>query len=214
MVYSQHSVRDLVKQYLFDDYSKNAVITGMGFNFLFFQDSSVLYTPISISGDISLLVVGVSTVAYKREFFKDDIFLLTDNLPLSCFLSDDFMISAYLLANKINIIKASGVSYNPVLILLNKELPSSYTKDALQYGANHKGTGGNESNYVDCFAFLSKHNKINYKDAIMARSEAILNKPRGKLLYSRMVYFYYRYYLLGMIRVIPFLETIIINTMN
>jgi hypothetical protein len=213
-VYPRYAVRDLVKQYLFDDYSENAAITGWGLNFIFFQDNDMYYRPVTLGNENSLIVIGTSVVAYKREFFKDDIFLLTDNLPKSCFLSDDLMISAYLLVNKINIIKASGIFYNPALIQLRKTLPSSSTSDALQNGANNSATGSNETNYVDCLEFLSNNNKSNYKKAILERSKRMLFISERKMLDMLVAHVYYKYYLPGMIRTIPFLRTIIMKTMG
>ena len=215
-VYPKHAVRDLVKQYLFDSYSKNAVITGLGLNFLFFQDAELSHSPVFTGGTASSIVIGASSAAYKRAFFKDDIFLLTENVPLSCFLSDDLMISGYLLANKINIIKASGVFYNLPLIYLRKTLPSSFTKDALSNGANNKGTGGNETNYINCLMSLSedRYNKINYKTAILAHNKAILDISDQQKIYMFIAYCYYQYYLPGLLKAIPFLEKIIIKTMS
>ena len=210
-VYQKHAVRDLVKQYLFDSHSENVAISGEGFNLLFFQDLGLHFNPITLGGRSVLSVVGGSNVAYKRGFFKDDIFLLTDNVPKSCFLSDDLMISAYLLTNTFNIIKASGFFYNPILINLRKWLPSKFAADALQNGAGDV-TSGNENNYVNCLVSLPEYNKINYKKVILERSKAILNVSENNLVSTMLVNFYYRYYLTGMIRVIPFIWNIIIKT--
>ena len=85
--YSKHMVRDLVKQYF---YRPEAVFTGFGLNFFFAPNHSMYAEPVVLDGSQSLLVVGAGGVAYKRKFFKNDIFLLLDNKPLNCFLTPIF----------------------------------------------------------------------------------------------------------------------------
>ena len=213
-LYPKHVVRDLVGQYLFDDSVKNSVITDLGINLLYFLDTDLYFNKVMCANCQSGLLVGISGVAYKREFFKEDIFSLMENVPTSCFLSDDLMISAYVLANNINIVKSSGVSYNLATMKLFVNLPSSITDDALQSGANNIGTGSNETNYIDCMLNLSKYNKDHYKKAFLARSKAMLGLSEKELLYRTFNYFYYNYYIKGIIRIMPFIENLVIKTIG
>ena len=213
-LYPKHVVRDLVGQYLFDDSVKNSVITGSGLNLLYFLDNDLYLSRVTCANCASGLLMGVSGVAYKREFFKEDIFSLMENVPISCFLSDDLMLSSYILANNINIIKASGPSYNLVTMELFLHLPSSIADDALQSGANTLGTGANETNYIDCMLNLSQYNKDHYRKSFLARSKAMLSVSEKELLYKTFNYFYYNYYIKGMIRVMPFMEKLIIKTIG
>lgn len=175
MVYPKHMLRDLVRWYLpgsySSDYIANAAITGIGQNILFvpsFDDIpryDLYVNGVVFGGDPSLMVIGMGGVAYKRKFFKEDIFSLLEGLPTSCFLSDDLMISAYLHANYIDIIKLSDVSYNPIFSeLLFRSLPTSLTSDALQMDANNKGMGSTPLNYGHCLAILPKYDKTNYQE--------------------------------------------------
>lgn len=177
-IYPKHMVRELAKQYLLESfqrvYQSSAVFTGFSLNFLFGPNYN-LYAEHNVgSNKPSLLIIGAGGVAYKRNFFKDDIFVLLKNVPLYCFLSDDLMISAYLLANNITIIQAGGIYYNTYYVNLIKHLPTFSTKDALSQGANNLAHGSNETNYCHCLDFLSKQpNTVKYQKVILEKSKSI-----------------------------------------
>lgn len=213
-LYPKQIVRDLVQQYLFDNNAKHAVITGLGFNFLFFLDKDLYYTKILCPGCQSLILVGVSGVAYKRKFFANDIFTLTDNLPISCFLSDDLMLSSYLAKNNINIVKASGFAYNKITMNLFVHLESGLHEDALQKGANNVGTGSNESNYVACITeLLQSADYYPYATSILARSKILSGTNEKDLLFKVLNHLYYTYYIKGIFRLVPFMLQLLVKTM-
>ena len=119
----------------------------------------------------SVIIIGTYGVAYKRKFFKNDIFSLFDDLPMVCFLSDDLMISAYLLVHHTPIVKISGISYNQVAISEFFALTDSHnTADALIKGANGLIFGSNEIDYGNCLNALPNYGKSNYQAAIYKRS--------------------------------------------
>ena len=195
-IYPRHLVRDFIQQYLFNKIN-NTVITVLGVNFLFgpyfnFSVESIIekHTP-------SLTILGIGGVAYRRKFFKDDIFELTNNLPTTCFLSDDLMIAAYLYDHNINILTTSSNYYNRFsLPLLLQALPSSFTKDALTYGGGGIGAGSNEANYTDCLASLPKYNKIRYQQVMLHKSQEInglLQKNRINIAVKQLGYNYLDY---------------------
>ena len=179
-MYHRHIVRDLTKQYLPNtykvNYKFNSAITGYGINFIGSSDRSFYFNEIVIGDRPSALVVGTYGVAYKKKFFNQDIFSLMDRIPLNCFLSDDFMISSYLLANHIPIVTISGISYNKLIIQLMLDPLHTYaTIDALSYGANGVGDGGNEVNYWNCLAALPDYQLFEYQQAIL-KHNAIVSK--------------------------------------
>jgi len=205
-IYPKHSIRDIVKQYLLGTYKTNyklsSVVTTDGLNILFKPNFELEEKPITLGDRPSLNVLGSSVVAYKRKFFKDDIFSLMDNMPKNCFLSDDFMVSTYLLSKGIGIVKISGISYNKVIKeLLIKELPGVTTKDNWS------------NNYSHCLASLSEYNKTEYQKTILNRS---------KIIYSLFFYDLFRVYIAKVyynflnkiIQNIPFVRTMIVATMS
>ncbi len=173
-IYHKHVIRDLAKQYLPNtykvNYKFNAAITGAGFYML--SDIDKLYlNEMLVEDRPSVIIIGTYGVAYKRKFFKNDIFSLFDDLPMVCFLSDDLMISAYLLVNHTTIVKISGVSYNQVAIREFFTLTDSHnTADALIKGANGLIFGSNEIDYGNCLNDLPNYGKSNYQAAIYKRS--------------------------------------------
>ena len=230
-IYPKHLVRDLIKQYLPGTYKVNykmaAAITGIGLNFLFgpnFESKSRL---VLIGDRPSLLVIGSGGVAYKRKFFKDDIFLLTEHLSKSCFLSDDLIISGYLYLNNVNIIKISGISFNQIVKeLLIRELPTAFTSDALIKGANsdqtfnNKAISGkmrdiNEDKYGQCMLDFPAYNKAKYQQIILQRSKIIESLYQMEILRMEISSNYiirvlcYNY-LNNIIHKIPFLKKMII----
>ena len=216
--YAKHMVRDLAKQYLLTTYKTNykhgAIFTGLGLNFLLSANNSLYMKPVILHNKPSLVLVGAYGVAYKRSFFKDDIFSLMKSLPLFCFLGDDLTISAYLLVHGIDIIKVSEVSYN----LLSsrwffKESPSSGTKDALSNGANGLATGSNETNYCHCLDFWLKHNKVEFYKAILTRSKFIQESFIADNFYISMTQFVY-HYLEELIEFIPLVKKMIVVIMD
>lgn len=212
-IYTKHIVRDLVKQYLYQEVAKNSAITGTAFNFIFLIDQDLYYKSIICPSCDSVIVVGVGSVAYRRSFFKEDIFSFWDRIPLTCTVSDDLMISAYLLKNNINIVKASGFAFNPKSMELFTILPTSFTKDALQRGAGGKvGTGSNETNYIACIGELiqSTDNAI-YAKVILNRSKNLLGYTYKQFFYE-IFYSIYIYYLDGIIKFIPFIGKLFIKT--
>lgn len=213
-IYPKHIVRDLVKQYLFkfNQVPVPIAITGHGFNLFFLQNSYLMYYPVFLAHNPSLLVTGSSGVAYRREFFKEDIFSLTENLPLSCFLSDDLMISAYLLANGVKIVKSSSFYFNGIMSLAN-DLDYSYTADSLTMGANNLAQGSNEKNYSNCVAALTKHGKENYVTAINERTSFVFSIAQNNIT-NLVTKNYFDNYLRGLIRLIPFLPRIIVSTLS
>ncbi len=209
-IYQKHAVRDLVNQYLSDPSSNNKAITGVGLNIVFLRDNEMYVPVIYVPNSPSLLVVGTTGIAYKRKFFKEDIFSLVDNMPTSCFLSDDLMITMYLFSNNLDVTTASGFFFNPVLKNLRKSLLSSYTNDSLRVGAM---TDGNENNYSNCLEYFSTYNKVKY-DTIMHRSKFIMiDADKNKWLHIAANRLYYLY-LSGFVRVIPFMERFIVKFMN
>lgn len=170
IIYPKHIVRDLVKKH-----HQEAVFTGIGINFLFAPFYNTYYGFVYLDQKPSLVVVGVSGVLYKRKIFKKDIFSLVDNLPITCFLSDDLMIAAYLLNKHIPIIKTTTMVYNEFLYsMLFKGLPSATAKDALSFGANGVASGSNEGNYSRCLNELPNYGKPSYSKAILEQSLKIL----------------------------------------
>ncbi len=217
--YPRHAIRDLAKQYLPGTYKINnkmgSAITGLGVNFIFAPHFDLYGTPVFLGDRPSLLVVGAYGVAYKRGFFKDDIFSLMEDLPLSCFLSDDLMISAYLLSHGVNIIKISGTAYNLLFIrLLFKELPSASTVDALSYGANGLATGSNETNYGHCLEVLPAHNKNIYRQVIVERSALLNELPKKEIFKVGIVQFFYYRYLYDVIGFFPFIRELVLATVG
>ena len=217
--YSKHTVRDLVKQYLTSSYEKTykvgAAFTGFGLNLLFAPKHNMYVEPIILDHKPSLVVVGTGGVAYRRDFFKNDIFSLIKSLPLTCFLGDDLMISAYLLYHGIDIIKISGMSYNPLFItsLFLKELPSASTRDALSVGANGVASGSNEANYCRCLDFLLENNKAEFRNVILARSKLIHGSFIPDNFHISMVQLCY-YYLEKLVEFFPFIKQMILVTMG
>ena len=172
--YSKHIVRDLIRPYLTNKTKfKNTAFTGSGLNFISSDHFGIGILPL-LPGDheLSLVVMGASGVAYRRDFFKNDIFSLIKNLPISCFLSDDLMISAYLLVHNVNILKLFNMTYNPVFSLIDP-LPQHFSRDALQSGAKGIGLGSNEENYAKCLNDLPKYHMENYRNVIIKRSNMI-----------------------------------------
>ncbi len=208
-VYAKHMVRDFVGQYLFDN-KKNEAITTIGVNFLFNPNFDFYTTTIIENNTPSLTVLGIGGVAYRRSFFKDDIFELINNLPLSCFLSDDLIIAAYLYVNNINIVTTSGISYNSNTIkLLLQSLPSSVAKDALSMGANGVSFGSNEANYSNCLLLLPYYNKIKYQQVMLDKSKEIhslLQQNSFRIAVKKLCYSYLDY----LINIIPFAKKIIV----
>lgn len=213
-IYTKHVVRDLVKQYLFADKAKNSAITGLGLNLLFFVDHDLYYKRITCPNCDSLILVGISAVAYKRFFFKEDIFSFWDRIPLNCAISDDLMLSAYLLHNGIKIIKASGFVFNPVALLLFGQLSTSFDNNALQKGAGGLlGTGSNETNYISCVGELlqSVDNKV-YANILLKNSKSFLLYTYKQLIYETF-YSIYVNYLHGLLNMFPFVSTLFIKTL-
>jgi hypothetical protein len=205
-IYPKHSIRDIVKQYLPGTYKTNyklsSVVTTDGLNILFKPNFELEEKPITLGDRPSLNVLGSSVVAYKRKFFKDDIFSLMDNMPKSCFLSDDLMISAYLLNKGISIVKISGISYNKVIKeLLIKELSGATTRDNWSY------------NYSDCLASLPKYNKTEYQNTILERSKTIYSLLYYDIFRVYIAKIYYGF-LNKIVQGVPFVKTMIIATMS
>ena len=212
--YSRHMVRDLVKPYLFGYYKTNTVFTGIGLNLLFTINHDAYIEPIVLGRNPSLVVVGAYGFASKRSFFKDDIFSFIKNLPLTCFLSDDLTISAYLLNSGVNIITTSGVAYYPLFFdLFFNELPAANTKDALSHGANGVATGGNESNYTYCLDYWLANDKADLQRIILTRSKLIHESFVPDSFYVGMMHFGY-YYLGKLFKVFPFVERMIFLSMG
>ena len=205
-IYPKHMVRDLAKQYLPDTYKVNyklgAAITGVGLNILVDPNFKVEPKSILIGDRPSTFIVSMAGVAYKRAFFKDNIFSLINNIPKSCVESDDLMISAYLLSNGGSIVKISGISYNEIMkSLLIKELPGATTKDNLY------------RNYGQCLAELPLYNKAKYQLAILKRSRTIYLMYNNEILYNYIIKLYYDY-LTKIIQYVPFIKKMIIMVMN
>ena len=211
-IYPKHVVRDLVNQYLSDPSSNNKAITGLGLGALFLQDFDVSRPHpyfYYIDFDNSLLVVGATAVLYKRNFFGKDIFSLLDNVSNGCFLSDDLMISAYLIANNIDIVPASGVSYKLMFDDLRVPLLTSLTDDSLEYGTK---TAGNRANYSLCVGSLPKDNR--YKISLLSKSRFVFDTFQSEWFSVAMSRLYYRYYLTGFINIMPFVKKIYIKVMG
>ena len=205
-IYPKHMVRDLAKQYLPDTYKVNyklgAAITGVGLNILVDPNFKVEPKSILIGDRPSTFIVSMAGVAYKRAFFKDNIFSLINNIPKSCVESDDLMISAYLLSNGGSIVKISGISYNEIMkSLLIKELPGATTKDNLY------------RNYGQCLAELPLYNKAKYQLEILKRSRTIYLMYNNEILYNYIIKLYYDY-LTKIIQYVPFIKKMIIMVMN
>lgn len=200
--YPKHIVRDLIKQYLPDthkiNYKKNSAITGIGLIILFGPTFEPIQTKMIAGDRPSISVVNLGGVAYKRSFFNDDIFSLPDNMPTTCILSDDLIISAYLFTNNISIVKISGISYNEVMqnLLLKYNLPDEYYY-----------------NYANCLASLSKHDKIKYQEIILQRTKNIYAIYKNEIYKINMNAFWYEL-LTAAIKYIPFLEKLIMIVMQ
>ena len=215
-IYPKHMVRDLVQPYFCKNYKETyhtgAVFSGIGLNALFDAFHSFYVESIFLNNHPGLLVVGIGGVAYKREFFKEDIFSFIKSLPLSCFLSDDLTISMYLLARGVNIIKVNGVSYNHLFKSdLLKRLPSSTTEDALSKGASGIAHGGNEANYCYCLDhLLQQNNTKKFSQIIFQRSELIHQIVVNDINKIITQQFYYTYLLNHFIKNFPFVEDMVL----
>ncbi len=211
-IYPKHAIRDLIQKSVIGNY--NAVITGASLNFVFVPTFNLYPSIITLNDQLGLVVQGFNGVLYLRKFFNDDIFSLVDNVPLSCFLSDDLMISAYLHNNHIEIKKTSDISYNEVFAkLLERELPTTYSKDALLMGANKVGLGGNLKNYGHCFSSLPSYNKGMYQEIMIEKSGMIIHSSQVNLFRTVILQLYY-YGLDTLIDIIPFMRQIIIKTIG
>ena len=205
-IYPKHMVRDLVKQYLPGTYKVNyklgAAITGVGVNNLIGPDFNLDQESIVLGNKPSLNIVSAGGVAYKRNFFKDDIFLLMDNVPKSCIASDDLMISAYLLVNGASIVKISGMSYNEsIKKLLLKKLPGNIAQNNLSYDYSH------------CLAVLPKYNKLEYQKSMLERSKVIYMLSYSDIFRLYMAKSSYNY-LNKIINNVPFVRTMIVSVMG
>lgn len=208
--YPKHTVRDLAKQYLVQP---NAAFTGGGLNFLFGPNHTFTSEWVGLNGKPSLVVIGALGAAYKRNLFKEDIFGLVNSLPLSCFLSDDLMISAYLIANNINIFRISSISFDPFIEkVLLRDLPSAFTIDALSYGANGVANGSNESNYCYCLEALGSNNStLKYQKAIFNKSKSIHDFLSSDIYNIKVSIIQLRtYFLEQLLEILPFFKQLII----
>ncbi len=215
-IYTRHAVRDLVKKHIIKDfeYNYNVVFAGYSLNLLFGPQFYSYPIEINLNEQHGLLVVGAGGVGYVRRFFNDDIFSLLDNLPLSCFLSDDLMISAYLHNNNIEIRKTSDVSYNLFFTKsLWRMMPTNSSPDALLRGANNVGLGGNLQNYSHCLTTLPSYGKARYQEIILDKSSTINFWYQNDLFQTVVLQVYY-HYLDRLINIIPFMKKIIIKTMD
>jgi hypothetical protein len=197
-MYHRHIVRDLAKQYLPNtykvNYKLNSAITGYGMNFVASFDRNFYFNEIVVGDRPSVLVVGTYGVAYKKKFFSRDIFSLMDRIPLNCFLSDDLMISSYLLANNIHIVKVSGISYNKLIMQLMLNPLNTYTTiDALSNGANGIGDGGNEINYWNCLFALPDYELLDYQQAILMHSKVVNKIYNSEIKRTGISLFFYRH---------------------
>ena len=130
----------------------------------------------------------------KKKFFSRDIFSLMDRIPLNCFLSDDLMISSYLLANNIPIVKVSGISYNKLIMQLMLNPLNIYTTiDALSNGANGIGDGGNEINYWNCLFALPDYELLDYQQAILMQSKVVNKIYNSEIKRTGIRLFFYRH---------------------
>lgn len=199
-LYPKHTVRDLVKQYLPNTYKVNykltSAITGTGLNILFRPHFKLDKQFMIIGNRPSLNVVGVDGVAYKRGFFKEDVFAFMKNIPKSCIITDDLMISAYLLANNIGIVKITGISYNQVIQNL---LLKNNVVDYNEYG--------------NCLSALSAYNKSAVQKIILHRSKIIFSLSQSETYIAYMYKKFYDY-LNKFIQIIPFLQNIIVFFMK
>lgn len=199
--YPKHAVRDLVKQYLPNtykvNYKLNSAITGTGLNILFRPHFKLEKQFIIIGNRPSLNVVGVDGVAYKRGFFKEDIFAFMKNIPESCITTDDLMISAYLLANNISIVKITGISYNQVI--QNLLLKNNVVVDYSEYG--------------NCLSALSNYNRSADQKIMLQRSKIIFSLSQSETYLAYMYKKFYDY-LNKFIQIIPFLQNIIVFFMK
>ncbi len=202
-IYARHIVRDLAKQYLPGTYKVNfkmgSAITGKGVNILFGPKFELEYNSIIIGNRPSLIVWSADGVAYKRKFFKDDIFSLTDHLPASCFLSDDLMISGYLNFNRISIVKIASISYN-------------YSISKLLYRESSSTLDHSMVNTSRCMAALPAYHKNEYQKAILQRSKIIYSLSQNEIFCNYITQLYYNY-LNKMIHKMPFMEKIIVGCM-
>lgn len=201
-IYPKHMVRDLAKQYLKETYPVNykqaAAITGLGINFLFGPKFELESYNLIISDRPSLNVISYGGVVYKRSFFKDDIFVAFNNMPKSCYLNEDLIISLYLMANNISIVKITGISYNEfVLNILNKNL---LINKFFNYHA-----------YSQCLASLPNYNKVKYQHAIIDRSKIIYTQSGLEIFRYNINKLYYTY-LSKIINYIPLVKSMIIMT--
>lgn len=212
-IYPKHIIRDLIQPYFDNKHKqKKVVFTGFALNAIFSANNNFYIQFITLHESPSLLVVGAGGVAYKREFFQNDIFSLIKRAPLTCFLSDDLTISMYLYDHQVNILKSSNISYNGLLQALFpfKGLAVSYEKHALSRGANGLANGSNEANYYYCLDILSKNSKTKkIVDQFLNNNELIkgrLVEDNFKIVTNQL----YFNLLLELVEFLPLLKSMVI----
>jgi hypothetical protein len=135
----------------------DAVITGISFvslnNSDLLNDSSNLLNKKYNKLQYVQMVEGYSSVLYKKKFFEKYSVEELENYPKFCYFADDFILSNYLMKEKIRII-----STNEDLIE-NAYLEYGSQIDALKMGANGF-TNNNIDNYKLCSNYFKEKNQL------------------------------------------------------
>jgi hypothetical protein len=114
------------------------------------------------------LLEGFSCVLYKKKFLKDIPLSLFDKkkVPIYHYLSDDLVLSNYIIKNNIKIYTFTNL--HPIIRLI-KPLDYGFKNDALHKGANGLAPtcGINEhcnfKNYIETIKYLKKNNEYYLK---------------------------------------------------
>lgn len=114
------------------------------------------------------LLEGFSCVLYKKKFLKDIPLTLFDKkqVPIYHYLSDDLVLSNYIIKNRIKIYTFTNL--HPVIRLI-KPLDYGFNNDALHKGANGLAPTCsinehcNFKNYIETIKYLKKNNQYYLK---------------------------------------------------
>lgn len=157
--YPKHVVRDLVDFML---KTKNSAATPVHISFALNAD--LQFTNIKYKyqhASKTRLVIGAAGVAYRRSFFAGDFAPTITNLPNTCKLSDDLIISLYLASKRIDIQQVANASLHPLITPFTyKQLPYRFSESALSF--KNGVFAANEANYCACLQQLnnSAHIKL------------------------------------------------------
>ena len=133
----------------------DAVITG----FSFIQDDKVPENQPTLPTDkdnklkYAQLVEGYSSVLYKKKFFQNFSVAELESYPKFCYFADDFILSNYLMKEKIPIISTNAD------LIENAYLDHGSQSDALKMGANGFSKD-NIDNYKKCSDYFKERNEL------------------------------------------------------